>query len=208
MYRITNFLRENEEKILYIILTILLFALASETNYHNGYYIGFQDGKTVGMNYITTIEKENNSIPIPTVTPVPTPIEEQFELPVEYDEEELKYLSSIIWCEAGNQCDAGQQAVGIVVANRVDNEKYANTVREVIYEKGQFTPAHNGNLNKALAAYDAGTLSQNSIDAAKYVLDGNRTVSYNGANIDMTPYLYFNGSLNNAEIRIQDHDFK
>lgn len=80
-------------------------------------------------------------------------------------------------------------------------------MREVIYQPGQFTPAHNGFLNNALAAYDAGTLSDVAIEAARYALEGNKMVSYNGEKINMESFLYFNGRLSNARLRIQDHDF-
>ena len=40
------------------------------------------------------------------------------------DAKELRYMSAIIFAEAGNQCEAGQQAVGIIVMERVRCENY------------------------------------------------------------------------------------
>ena len=122
--------------------------------------------------------------------------------------DELRLMSAIIWCEAGNQCEAGKQAVGIVVMNRVDNASFANTVEDVIYEKGQFRPKTDGRLNKALNMYDNGEIPQECIDAANYALYRNIEVEYNGVTIDMSSYLYFAREWTNARLRIQDHDFR
>ena len=122
--------------------------------------------------------------------------------------EELRLMSAIIWCEAGNQCEAGKQAVGIVVMNRVDNTSFADTVEDVIYEPGQFRPRTDGRLNQALEMYDKGELPQECIEAARYALSGKTIINYNGQDIDMSEYLYFATNWANEKIRIQDHDFK
>ena len=122
-------------------------------------------------------------------------------------QDEIRLLSAIIWCEAGNQCEAGKQAVGIVVMNRVASDTFEDDVESVIYEKGQFRPRTDGTLNKALAMYDEGELPQECIDAALYAYNGNTTVIYNGMEIDMNPYLYFARYWKNAKLTIQDHDF-
>ena len=122
--------------------------------------------------------------------------------------EELRLMSAIIWCEAGNQCDAGKQAVGIVVMNRVDDASFEDTVEDVIYEKGQFRPKTDGRLNQALKMYDEGTLPWDCISAGLYALSGETTVTYNGVEIDMSEYLYFATHWVDARLTIQDHDFK
>ena len=130
------------------------------------------------------------------------------ELGEQLQSEELRLMSAIIWCEAGNQCEAGKQAVGIVVMNRVNHEKFEDTVETVIYETGQFRPIDDGKMVKALQMYDEGDLSQECIDAAKYVLSGSTIVNYNEKDIDMSDYLFFARDLKNERLRIQDHDFK
>lgn len=60
-------------------------------------------------------------------------------------------LSAIIYREAGNQLYEGKLAVGCVIYNRVYSKScQASTVREVIYQSGQFTPASDGGLTRAL----------------------------------------------------------
>ena len=122
--------------------------------------------------------------------------------------DELRLMSAIIWCEAGNQCTAGKQAVGIIVMNRVDNASFKDSVEEVIYETGQFRPKTDGRLNKALKMYDNGELPVECITAAMYALSGQTTVIYNEQEIDMSEYLYFARHWKNAQIRIEDHDFR
>ncbi len=66
-------------------------------------------------------------------------------------DEEL--LASIIYCEAGNQTYEGKLAVGLVILNRVYSKSFPSTIREVVYQKNQFTPARNGALTKAQKNY-------------------------------------------------------
>ena len=128
---------------------------------------------------------------------------------IERKEEELRYMSSIIFAEAGNQCLAGQQAVGIIVMNRVACEDYySDNIIDVIYEKGQFTPVENGALDKALAMYDEGELPESCIAAAQYALEGNTTVIYNDNEYDLKDYLFFARYVKNKKLVIEDHQFK
>ena len=66
------------------------------------------------------------------------------------DVDDITLLAALIQCEAGNQPYEGKLAVGAVVCNRVRSAAYPNTIREVIYAKGQFGPASSGSLAKAL----------------------------------------------------------
>lgn len=122
--------------------------------------------------------------------------------------EDLRYMSAIIWAEAGNQCEAGQQAVGIVVMNRVASETYKDTIYDVINEPYQFSPVSNGSFIKALNYYDSGDISESIVNAAKYALKGNKTVNYNGEIYNLDGYLYFSRWINNSKLIIQDHMFK
>lgn len=68
----------------------------------------------------------------------------------DYSEQEL--LAALIYCEAGNQPYEGQVAVGAVVLNRVRSGSYPNSIREVIYQSGQFGPAGSGWLDRVLSS--------------------------------------------------------
>ena len=66
--------------------------------------------------------------------------------------EELKLLANIIYCEAGSVSFVGKVAVGNVIMNRVKSASQPNTITEVVYAKGQFSPVRNGSLQRALSS--------------------------------------------------------
>lgn len=73
-------------------------------------------------------------------------------------EEDLELLASIIYCEANGEPYIGKVAVGNVVLNRVKSSRYPDTIKGVIYAKGQFSPVKNGSMAKALK-YDSADAS-------------------------------------------------
>ena len=81
--------------------------------------------------------------------------------------DDASLLAAIIYCEAGNQSYEGMVAVGAVVMNRVYSSSFPNSISEVIYQSGQFTPASSGVLASALAngvpstCYDAAVAAMN-----------------------------------------------
>jgi N-acetylmuramoyl-L-alanine amidase len=87
----------------------------------------------------------------------------------EVDQAELMILAKLVEIEAGNEPYEGKLAVASVVMNRVSNGSYPNTVKGVIYEPYQFSPARNGKLVKT-------TASKDSIKAAKAALSGENNV--------------------------------
>lgn len=65
--------------------------------------------------------------------------------------DDVTLLAALIDCEAGNCSYDGQVAVGAVVMNRVKSKKYPNSIKAVIYQKGQFGPAKSGSLARRVA---------------------------------------------------------
>lgn len=55
--------------------------------------------------------------------------------------EEIDLLAKVTYLEAGNQSLIGQRAVVEVVLNRVMDDKFPDTIMEVLYQPGQFTTA-------------------------------------------------------------------
>lgn len=155
-------------------------------------------GKKAGSAVITVISKADSSVYATINVKVKN----------RYTKSQLRLMSSIIYSEAGNQSYAGKKAVGIVVANRVTSKSFPNTLKGVIYQSGQFTPARNGSLNRSLALYDNGNLDNGSIKAAKAVLNGDKKVKLSYGTIDMSSYLYFSGYVKNARLTIGSHQFK
>ena len=50
--------------------------------------------------------------------------------------DDLQLLACIVWAEAGNQDTYGKELVADVVLNRVDDQRFPDTIREVIFQKG------------------------------------------------------------------------
>ena len=125
-----------------------------------------------------------------------------------YTASQLRYMSSIIYSEACGEPYAGKKAVGIVVANRMKSSLFPNTIKGVLYQSRQFTPARNGSLNRSLALYDSGRMDPDCIAAAKEALNGNKTVVYKNSTINMTKTLFFSRYIYRSKFRIAHHMFK
>lgn len=113
-----------------------------------------------------------------------------------YNKKNIRLLSSIIYCEAGNQPYSGKLAVAIVVMNRVRSSSYPNTVKGVIYQKSQFGPASSGLLKKAMQDYKAGGFTtkekKQCIRAAKQALNGVKSITVKNKRKVFSNYYGFN----------------
>ena len=61
-----------------------------------------------------------------------------------YSDNDLYVLSHIISAEAGNCSEDMMIAVGSVVLNRVEDERFPDTIEEVVFQPGQYSPTWNG----------------------------------------------------------------
>lgn len=77
------------------------------------------------------------------------------------DEEYL--LACLINCESNHY--EGQLAVANVVLNRVKSHKFPNTISEVIYAPGQFSPSRSGKLERRLQSGPSASALQAARDA-------------------------------------------
>ena len=82
-------------------------------------------------------------------------------------------LAALIECEAGGESYEGKIAVGSVVMNRKDSNRFPNSVNAVIYQPGQFAPAMGDSLGLTLLKGATPSCQQ----AAKEVLGGKRNVN-------------------------------
>ncbi len=87
--------------------------------------------------------------------------------------EGYELLAALIQCEAGGESYVGQVAVGNVVMNRVESVNHPNTIPEVIYEAGQFSPVRNGSLHRTMAS---GNISASCRQAALEAIAGSEPV--------------------------------
>ena len=82
-----------------------------------------------------------------------------------YNQDDLFWLSRVIFAEAGNQSLEGKMAVGNVVLNRVASPIFPNSIHGVLAQKNQFSTYKGGKLAHR-------TPNEGSVIAAKLVLDG------------------------------------
>ncbi|MGM0472035.1 MAG: cell wall hydrolase, partial [Bacillota bacterium] len=81
-----------------------------------------------------------------------------------FEQQQVMTLARAINGEARGESFRGQVGVGAVILNRVQNSNFANSIREVIYQQGQFSAVSDGQVN--LPPTDS------SIQAAKAALLG------------------------------------
>ena len=79
--------------------------------------------------------------------------EEEEEILFDYDLlsslEEVNLLARCCSAEAGSTNYESQKGIAQVILNRVENERYPNSIEEVIYQDGQFGVVKNGAINKS-----------------------------------------------------------
>lgn len=112
--------------------------------------------------------------------------------PVVAQTSEAELLAALIYCEAGGESYAGQVAVGSVVVNRVNSTYFPNSITDVIYQSGQFTPAASGKLALVL---ENGLTTDSCRNAANQVIGG--SVSGN--------WLFFCVNTSSVEGTVIDH---
>lgn len=115
---------------------------------------------------------------------------------IDYTASDIDMLAAIIECEAGNQSYEGKCAVGSVIINRVRNPRFANTIQEVIFAPGQFSPVASGRFAIVLAR----GADSACVEAATAVLNGY-------INVDCLYFHAYRGSIDDDKLIIGDHVF-
>ena len=85
---------------------------------------------------------------------------------------DIELFAALIECEAGYRDYEGMLAVASVVVNRMNHRRYPDTLRGVIFQSGQFPPAHNGLVDKVLAR----GVKDSCVQAANDALAGKNNV--------------------------------
>ena len=85
------------------------------------------------------------------------------------DENEYDILLRIVEAEAGGEDENGKLLVANVVLNRLNNSKFPNTIKDVVFQKSkgvtQFSPVSNGR-------YWTVTVSDETVNAVNRALEG------------------------------------
>ena len=85
-----------------------------------------------------------------------------------YTDNDLYVLSHIISAEAGNCSEDMMLSVGSVVLNRVADDRFPDSIEEVVFQEGQYAPTWNGTY------YDEPT--EDAVEAAKTLLEGGAVI--------------------------------
>mgnify|MGYP003289773831 CR=1 FL=1 len=123
-------------------------------------------------------ENVETEIPADESESDPTEVEpEEYNHKIELNTNEYHVLLRIVQAEAGGEDITGKMLVANVIMNRVNHNRFPNTVTEVVYQtnangKAQFSPTVDGRM-------DSVNVSQETVDAVERVLNGED--SSNGA---------------------------
>jgi N-acetylmuramoyl-L-alanine amidase len=124
----------------------------------------------------TELEKINEAIDGLAAAPVEVQVQDEVvkedEKPSElskYSEKEIDLLARLVRAEAQTEPFEGKVAVACVVLNRIESPLFPDTMKEVIYERKQFQPVSNGQINKPA--------DQESIDAVIAALTTQRDMA-------------------------------
>ena len=66
----------------------------------------------------------------------------------EFEMDSIELMARCVEAEAGNQSILGKRLVVDTILNRVNSPIFPATVKEVIYQPGQFSVAHNGQIDR------------------------------------------------------------
>ena len=66
---------------------------------------------------------------------------------ISYTDEDYEVLLRIVQAEAGICDDKGKILVANVIINRVKSSRFPGNVRDVVYQRSQFSPVSNGTIN-------------------------------------------------------------
>lgn len=115
-----------------------------------GYYQGEVDGLFGPMTHsaVMDFQRDEGLSPDGVVGPKTFAVLPHLdELEQEVNQRDLLYLAQTITGEARGENLKGQIAVGAVVLNRVNDERFPSTIRDVVLERGQFTSVYDGQIN-------------------------------------------------------------
>ena len=67
----------------------------------------------------------------------------------EYSLDDIELAARVVHAEAGNQDLKGKRLVAAVILNRIDSEDFPDTVKDVVFQRHQFSTTTDGALEKA-----------------------------------------------------------
>ena len=84
------------------------------------------------------------SEPLPVIVKSEEDIKDDYPL----TDEEIDLIALVTMAEAEGECEEGKRLVIDTILNRVDHDRFPNTVKEVVYQKNQFSSMWNGRADR------------------------------------------------------------
>lgn len=143
-------------RFIYILVILLLVIIAVGAKI---YIVDREDSysaKTVSNESVQT-DKDNKvkdiaqeAIRARMMTEGVSTIEEDISNVIEVESEKKYLLARLVYAEAGSESDEHQQAVASVVLNRMNSDKFPDSIDEVIYQRNplQYACIEDGNIDK------------------------------------------------------------
>lgn len=93
---------------------------------------------TVATAIICKVTEPRQEIQIEEVEVVEQASTEETVCRIFLNKEERELLCRTVYCEAGNQSIETQEMVALTILNRLESDKFPNTLHDVIYQKNQY----------------------------------------------------------------------
>ena len=110
-------------------------------------------------------ENVETEVPAEETELEPEVVEEEKEDILKLEYNDYNVLLKIVEAEAGGEDTIGKIMVANVILNRVNSDRFPNTVTEVVYQKSQFSPISDGRINTV-------SISQETLNAVERALNG------------------------------------
>ena len=110
-------------------------------------------------------ENVETEVPAEETELEPEVVEEEKEDILKLEYNDYNVLLKIVEAEAGGEDLTGKIMVANVILNRVNSDRFPNTITEVVYQKSQFSPISDGRINTV-------SISQETLTAVERALGG------------------------------------
>lgn len=84
-----------------------------------------------------------------------------------FSDEDIDLLALVTMAEAEGEPEEGKRLVVDTILNRVDSDKFPNTVSDVVYQKSQFSSMWNGRVDRCYVREDIRQLVIEEIESRK-----------------------------------------
>ena len=146
------------QRLIKMVATTLLICFTTLTF---GLHVEEMDVPRVRVVKPITIERpiELVSTSMVEIEPDPEPVEEEL-----LSQEEIELIALVTMGEAEGESEQGKRLVISTILNRVDHEKFPNSVKEVIYQPHQFTCMSDGRIKRCYVRDDICQLVRDELE--------------------------------------------